>query len=144
MITNEFREACSEIIEILKYFDKKRIEKIPKEIMEIFYENQALNYETKIDISKPLEEQNMKQETKDILVSLYVEYLCPEEEEKEEINKILNKNYIKEQNRLRQKYNTDDLFKNKIENKKQLELIQDNEKIFVKIIKKIKQILKIK
>ncbi|MBO4816141.1 MAG: hypothetical protein J5507_04410 [Clostridia bacterium] len=58
MVTKEYREACSEILQIFKYIDKKRIEKIPKEIMEFFYNNQMLDYKTRIDISKPLEEQN--------------------------------------------------------------------------------------
>lgn len=145
MVTKEYKEAFSEILEILKYFDKKRIEKIPKEIIDFFDENKDSDYEITIDLNKPLEKQNIKRETKDILVSLYVEYLCPEEG-KEEINRILNENYIKEQNNLRQEYSSEDIFKNRYESKNEehLELVQYNENVFTRILKKIKQLLNIK
>jgi len=141
MKTKEFAEACTEINEIFKYLDKYEVNKIPCEIRQIFNQFQSKDYIAHIDSSKPLHEQQLKKKTKDILVELYVKYWC-KDEERQEINKILNENYEKKHSKLREKYNPDDIFKNrsKIKNyneEKGLALVEYKESVFGKIINKI-------
>jgi len=110
MITKEFAEACTEINEIFKYLDKNEVNKIPYEIRKILKESQAKDYIPHIESSKTLDKQELKKKTKDILVELYVKYWCSD---KEEVEKILNENYINQQTNLKEKYNPDDIFKNR-------------------------------
>ena len=141
MITKEFREAAREINELFKFIDKKDLDRIPKELQEFFKKVEDKDYIPVIDLDKSLEEQKLNKKTKDILVFLYVTYWCPKEE-KEEINKILAKNYNKKQLELREKYNPDDIFKNKgkenIVNK--MEMIEYKEPFIKRILNKLKNI----
>lgn len=138
MITKEFLEACTEINEIFKFINKEELEKIPVEIKEFFENNIDEKYNFKIESNKPLDEQKIKKETKDILVYLYTYYWCPEHE-KNELKKIFSTNYEKEQLKLREKYNPEDIF-NKRQNKNnnnKIMIIKHKESIFKKIIRKI-------
>lgn len=112
MITKEFSEACTETSEIFKYLDKNEVNKIPENVRKMIDNNKSKDFIPNIDPHKSIEKQILKPETKDLLVALYVEYWCPENE-KEYINKLLRENYIKEQEFLRKKYNPDDIFKQK-------------------------------
>jgi len=144
MITKEFAEACTEINEIFKYLDKNEVNKIPYEIRKILKESQAKDYIPHIESSKTLDKQELKKKTKDILVELYVKYWCSD---KEEVEKILNENYINQKTNLKEKYNPDDIFKNRNKSNnynegKELALVEYKESIFKKIINKIKELFK--
>lgn len=145
MITKEFSEACTEISEIFKYLDKNEVNKIPENVRKMIDNNKSKDFIPNIDPHKSIEKQILKPETKDLLVALYVEYWCPENE-KEYINKLLRENYIKEQESLRKKYNPDDIFKQKnkeisTENNQAM-LIKYKESILKKIINKISKFFK--
>ena len=146
MITKEFAEAFTEINEILKFLDKSEVQKIPYELRERFNKLQSKEYIVHINPSKRLDEQELKKETKDILVDLYVKYWCTDEARKE-VNKILKDNYEKKHFEYRQKYNPDDIFKNKNESKnynevQEVALAQYKESVFRKIINKISEFFK--
>lgn len=146
MNTKEFEEACKEINEIFKYLDKNEVNKIPYELREIFDRAQCKEYVPHIDPTKTLDKQDLKRKTKDLLVNLYVKYWCDDEDRKE-IDKILNENYEKKQLELREKYNPDDIFKCKNKSKKhnvekQLAIAEYKESILKKLINKINNLFK--
>ena len=148
MVTHEFKEACTEIVEILKHVDESELEKIPYKTRVMFLKYKDIEYKPEINFKNyNLYEQNLKKKTKDILVYLYLNYWCTDEE-KEEIESLLKTNYKTNQRKLREKYNPDDVFKNKKdeidkinEKENELILVEYKESIFKRIINKIKEIL---
>ena len=64
----EKRKAYSEVVEILKLIDdEQRIEKIPFEVIELIKRNSDPQYKPTIDKEKPIEDQNLRDETYSIL-----------------------------------------------------------------------------
>ena len=64
----EKRKAYSEVVEILKLIDdERRIEKIPFEVIELIKRNSDPEYRPSIDKEKPLEDQELRNETYSII-----------------------------------------------------------------------------
>lgn len=115
MVSTEYANAYSEVLEILNFIDKKDYDKIPKEKIEIFETNQNKNYKFQYDSSKTLDEQNVSKIAKGIIAILFRDYWATEKQ-REKI--LANHNYnrkIMEQQK-QQNYNVKDLFKNKVGN----------------------------
>lgn len=113
MVTKEFAEASAEINEILKYMPKEEVEKIPSKLREFFKEVSSKDYVTNINPNMPLDKQQIKEKTKDIIALIYRNYWCSEEERKELDQKLIeNDKKFKEE--LREKYNPDNIFKNNV------------------------------
>ena len=53
-MSNNYKKAYSEILEIIKYLPEEERKKIPVEKIKFFEENCDKNYEFKYDSSKPL------------------------------------------------------------------------------------------
>ena len=145
MVSVEYSEAAVEVLGILEYLEDIDKNKIPNEIIEFLENNKSNTYNPEINYWDEIENLNLKQKTRQILAGIYIDYLSSEEEKKEYINK-LKQNEIKNQEILKEKYNVDDIFKkNEISKEQVVELtIVKEEKWFVKIINKIKEIFKIK
>ncbi len=112
MMTKEFTEASSEINEILGYLPNEYVEKIPVKLREFFKQVADKDYVSNIDPYKTLDQQNMKLKTKTLLTIIYREYWC-NDEEKIELDKVLIKNDKKHEADIREKYNPDNIFKQK-------------------------------
>ena len=82
-----YREAFTEVNEILKYLSEDLLKKIPKEFIDNIKENMSTSYVLKYDNTKGVNEQNLKQETRAILSVIYRDYICDEETKKEIIQK---------------------------------------------------------
>ena len=82
-----YREAFTEVNEILKYLSEDLLKKIPKEFIDNIKENMSTSYVLKYDNTKGINEQNLKQETRAILSVIYRDYICDEEIKKEIIQK---------------------------------------------------------
>ena len=104
MVTKEFAEASAEINEILKYLPKEEVEKIPSKLREFFKEISSKDYVTNINPNIPLDKQQIKEKTKDIIALIYRNYWCSEEERKELDQKLIE-NDKKFEEELREKYN---------------------------------------
>lgn len=105
-----YRQAFSEIDEILKIMPLNLLEKIPTKFKEMIKEEKSIEY--KPEIKEPLENYQLKEETIIILALIYRNFLC-DKEKKEEL-KLRDAQRIKEaEEAIRQKYNPDDVFKNK-------------------------------
>ena len=97
-----------------------------------------------------MNEQDIKPETRGLISLVYQDYICSENEKKDYILKC--KNYeIKKEEELREKYNPDNVFKNrkKLQNTMDNEVVKENaiieykEKNFIqKVFDKIKQLFK--
>ena len=125
-----FSNALAEVNNILKYFPRSIYEKIPQSIIDNIQNKMNKTYKTKpLDDSKTLDEQDILEETKQILAMIYRNYIISDE---------LKENYISEEreisakleNEKRLKYNPDNIFKNK------QELLKDNKVQESVIIKK--------
>lgn len=117
--------AYAEIDEILNLLDDNYTEKIPENIRNFFKEEKNNDYIPRIDTSKSLIEQNLKRETFVLLAILNLNYWCENEREKQEFLNQLVKNE-KEKKELEEKYNPDNLFKNKEENSNESNVYVEN------------------
>lgn len=152
MVTKEFAEASAEINEILKYLPEEYINKIPSKLRDFFEKVEDKEYIANIDQYKTLDKQDLKPKTQTLLTILYREYWC-NEEEKTELDKILMENDKKYEAELREKYNPDNIFKNKHVTEISEEEILENtnnlpaeikESLFKKVINFFKRIFKSK
>lgn len=118
-----YQEAFVEVEEILKIMPVELSEKIPMKFRKIIIENQAPDY--KVIIQEPLEQQKLKKETLVILGLIYRDFLCDEQERKElkiqdaqELEKI--------EKELQQKYDIQNVFDARKENRKKQEVSEDD------------------
>lgn len=78
----EKRKAYSEVVEILKWTDEEKLEKIPFEVVELIKNNMDPTYRPQISTQEPLENQNLRQETYSILTWLATKYWGSDSTEK--------------------------------------------------------------
>ena len=116
MLSNNRRQAYTEIVNFIELLDEYNRNKIPKKLMEFFKVEKDNNYTKVIDPNVPIKEQNLKKETLALIAMLNLQYWCEDEKEKQRLKKIYANNEIKYQEELRDKYNPDDLFKTKQKN----------------------------
>lgn len=107
--------AYAEIDEILNLLEDKYREKVPEKVRTFFKEEKMPDYTPTIDVNIPLIQQNLKRETVVLLAILNINYWCENEEEKQFFLNELAKNE-EEKKKLKEKYNPDNLFKNKKNN----------------------------
>ena len=113
--------AYAEVDEILNLLEKEYRERVPEKIRNFFKEEKMPDYNPKIEIGKQLIEQNLKRETMVLLAILNINYWCDSEDEKQMFIDEMAKNE-EEKRELEEKYNPDNLFKNRKNN----ELNSDN------------------
>lgn len=151
-MTKEDREVYADVSIIINMMRTDLREKINKKFIDYIENNKDNNYISEIDISKPIENQNIRYDVKVMLALIYMNYICPEEEKpnlkkdfqkKKEIqNEILNKKY--EINFKKTNDNLDNLNinTNSFSNDKLAEIPKHS--FFKKIIEKIKRFFRIK
>ncbi len=134
--------AYSEIYEILNLMEDEDKERVPQEVRDFFEEQRMKEYKPNIRTDIPLTEQNLKRETVVLLTILVINYWCDSEEEKQSFIDELEKNE-KIKKELQEKYNPDNLFKNRkktkedvvMEQVENVEMIQYKENLFTKLKK---------
>lgn len=110
-MTRAYSEAMVEVLDILEHTEKEKVNLIPKKFIEFLNDNSAKDYAVKLDYSKPINEMNIKRETKGILTTICRNWWWSEDEKREYIRLVKEKEE-KHEAELRKKYNPDDLFKN--------------------------------
>ena len=113
----EYREAFEEIYEIFNLMPKELLNKIPTRFFEMIKEERDTNYCP--NIQEPLEKQKLKNETIIILGLIYRDFLCSTEEKRrlqEKDTKELQEEEKALEEEIREKYNLDDIFKNRNRN----------------------------
>lgn len=142
----EYSNSLYQINEILKFMAPNLKARIPKKFISYFENNKSQEYNWAIDKSLPLEKQDLLPITKEILAVLYKDFIC-DDVERVKLEKALSNNEIKYQEELREKYNPDNIFKDRqkptkyVESQaKNTEIATYKESFFSKIISKIKLI----
>lgn len=108
--TNEYSVAITEVLYILKYLPKDMTSNIPSDFLEFFNENAISTYKPDFDLSKGLDSVKLNHKTKILLAIIYRNYICSEQE-RLDYDKILIQNENEHQIKLKEKYNTDNIFK---------------------------------
>ena len=104
------------------------------------------DYNFKINPEIDLSEQSISPEANAIMINLFTDYYATEEQ-KIKIKNILDSNQQKEEQEKRERYNPDNIFKNRnTENiiQNEVALVEYKESIFKRFINKIKSIFNIK
>ena len=148
----ETRQIYSEVYEILNILGDSFVYKLPKSLYEILKEKRDTNYQPKYNNKISLNEQNIKKETFSILALLHLNYWCENENERQELNKIFIENENKYQEEIREKYNPDEIFKNKKQRiipsqeneNKEKNLIVYRKSLLTRVLNKIKSIFQSK
>lgn len=148
----EYKEALAEVDTILENTERELKDRIPNGFKNFIKNNMDNTHKIEIQSNKRLIEQNIRQETKEILALIYRDYICTPEERNE---LILEEKYKKEQEEKenQEKYNID--FEKISEKRRQKNIIEkleeetalieiQEQKWYKKIINKILSIFKIK
>ncbi len=138
---NSYREALTEVNEILNYVPNIYIEKLPISLIKFIRENKSENYMFYIDETIDIEKQNFKSETRSFIAILLLKYW--DRENQENLLEKYNNNEKKYQQLLQEKYNVN-IFENKIkkDNTKTDIIEYKKENIFIKFFKNILKNLK--
>lgn len=107
---DNYAKAYKEIVEILKYVPEESVNKIPKEMRDIFEVEQLKTYDFKIDTEKSFEEQELLEETKAILANIFRDYWATDYQKQRIIEKEMQDREEWERQK-REKYNLDNIFK---------------------------------
>ena len=111
-MTLEYKQSLTELNAIIHYMNIEYLKKIPQKFIDFINKNMDVNYKPNISQNIPINEQNIKQDTKVLLSLLYRNYWCDSEVK----NELLNEDAIQKEQyeqELREKYNPDNIFKNK-------------------------------
>jgi len=142
-------KAYKEIYRIIEHSEKKIKDKIPKKFMNVIEMTMSKEYEPNIDYNISINEQKLMPETFAIMAVIYRDFICSKEkrdilleDEKNKIEKI--------EQQKRELYNPDNIFikRNKqnideINKTNETNIIEYKEKIFRKILNKLKRLFKI-
>ena len=112
---DNYSKAYKEIVEILKYVPEESVNKIPKEMRDMFEAEQLKTYNFQIDTEKPFEEQELLEETKAILANIFRDYWATDYQKSRIIEKE-NQDREECERQKREKYNPNDIFKNRNSN----------------------------
>lgn len=138
------QEIYSEVYSILILLGNSYISKLPKSLFEMIEDEKLDTYNPQYTEDKSLTEQNVKRESLSMIALFHLNYWCNSDEEKQQLKQLFKTNEEKHQAEIREKYNTDNLFKNKqseietVENS--VAMIEYKESIFTKIKKWFKRI----
>ena len=109
-MTNEYKNALSEVNAILNLLSEDMKNKIPQSFFEFVNKNKSETYRPNFDMDLPLTEQKLLKDTKVILSLMYRSYLCDENTRRKlEIDDMIE--IRTKQMELEQKYSYENLFK---------------------------------
>lgn len=136
----EINDIAKETLSILYYFNSNFIKKIPKYfINELEQLAKNSNLVIHIDKNKSLSEQNILLETKELIALIYYSYIATEIE-KEEITKIWNENERLYEEKIKIKYNNNNMFADINQEKNNNAIVKYEKNIFRDILEKLKKI----
>ena len=146
MISIEYANAYTEILEIIKFIPDSDYEKIPTDYIQNFQKNSNTNYCFKYNPKKSLDEQNVSKRAKAIIAIIFKDYWATDIQ-REKIIAKQNYDRMQLEKEKQARYSSNEIFKNKkIENignsTETYTMIKYKETFIDKIIKKIKKIFK--
>ena len=120
MTNDEYKNAYSEVLEIIKYIPKSDFIKIPNEKIEFFEQNSNKKHYINYNPELTLDENNISKRAKAIIAILFRDYWATDSQK--EIIKAKQKNdRLKIEEKKRKEYNPNNIFNNNMK-----EEIKDN------------------
>ena len=126
--------------EILKYFEKDLLDKIPKELIEKLNSVDSAEYKFEFDKNKRLNDPRILKETKEFISAIFMQYCCNEEERKK-----LNNICIENDEKGIKHFDAEALLKEekKFESNNLPITVEEKVPLYKRIILKIKKLFKI-
>lgn len=144
MKNSKYSKAAVEVLDILKHTRKEDVEKVPKEFIDFLEENRSKTYVSNLDHTKQIEEMELSNEAQDVLGYVYLKYWADQQAKDNFRAKIRELERVR-QEELREKYNPEDVFKQRIDITKDIEDIKlpaiQKETFIQRIINAIKRFL---
>lgn len=125
-MNNKYAKAYTEVVELLNALPIDEFNQIPSEEIEFYKENMDKDYNFSIDSEVDLSKQNISFEANSIIIDIFQKYFATEEQ-KEKIEKILEKNSAEEDALKRERYNPDNIFKKEVPSNIKVEETIENE-----------------
>ena len=132
--TNE--KACNEVLVLLKMLPEAELKKIPETEIKFLEEPRDVNYNFSVNPEVPINEVNISRKAKAILVVLWKKYFATDIQ-KQKLDKILQENSMKEEQKKQEEYQYSDMFKNNTQKIINLPTVIE-EKWYEKVWNKIK------
>lgn len=132
--TNE--KACNEVLVLLKMLPEAELKKIPEAEIKFLEEHRDVNYNFSVNPEVPINEVNISRKAKAILVVLWKKYFATDIQ-KQKLDKILQENSMKEEQKKQEEYQYSDVFKNNTQKIINLPTVIE-EKWYEKVWNKIK------
>lgn len=142
----EYSEAAVEVLDILNHTNKEDVARIPQSFIKFLTNISSKSYKVKFNHEHPINGLNLKKQTRELLGFIYITWWC-DKEEREKYKKLIQESNIKNEE-IKEKYNVNDIFKNKKE-KQEHKIIQNEnvmktsiaeykkENIFKRVLNKI-------
>ena len=145
-ITKSTRIAYAEIDSFIELLPKEEKEKIPSKLKQYFKAEKDKETTKKLSMDIPIEEQNLQEETWNLIAMVYLKYLCEDGKEKKELEQIYDENEKKYREEMKEKYNPEKILENRgkknivQQEEKNLPIKVQKESIIQKIIKFINKL----
>ena len=142
----EYSEAAVEVLDILNHTNKEDVARIPQSFIKFLTNISSKSYKVKFNHEQPINGLNLKKQTRELLGFIYITWWC-DKEEREKYKKLIHESNIKNEE-IKEKYNVNDIFKNKKENQEHKIIQNENvmktsiaeykkENIFKRVLNKI-------
>ena len=142
----EYSEAAVEVLDILNHTNKEDVARIPQSFIKFLTNISSKSYKVKFNHEQPINGLNLKKQTRELLGFIYITWWC-DKEEREKYKKLIQESNIKNEE-IKEKYNVNDIFKNKKENQEHKIIQNENvmktsiaeykkENIFKRVLNKI-------
>ena len=142
----EYSEAAVEVLDILNHTNKEDVARIPQSFIKFLTNISSKSYKVKFNYEQPINGLNLKKQTRELLGFIYITWWC-DKEEREKYKKLIQESNIKNEE-IKEKYNVNDIFKNKKENQEHKIIQNENvmktsiaeykkENIFKRVLNKI-------
>lgn len=139
----KYAKAYTEVLEILKHIPEDEYERIPKTEIQFYENNCDKTYKFIYDESLNVKDQSISKEANAVIVAIYMNYFA-NEKQKSIINEILKQNSIEAEKEKQQKYDVNNIFKNRLEDNSSenlpIEINNKKDNFIKKIINKIKSL----
>lgn len=147
MVSVEYANAYSEVLEILKFISQEEYEKIPESKIDLFKVNSNKEYNFVYNPQKTLDEQNVSKRAKAIIGILFRDYWATEAQRDKILRKQENDRLILEEQK-KSLYDVENIFKKRtISNETKVkeevtEMAVYKENVIVRILNRIKKLFK--
>lgn len=110
VITRDDIIAYAEVDYIIHHMNEKYISKVPEKLLHFFATIKDPEHEIYVNPRVPLQNQNLKKYTLELLALIHLKYWCEDEERRRELYNKMIENQQKLDEQMREKYNIDNMF----------------------------------